>query len=538
MLGYKPSGINMPSQQRSQPSKIPAPMSGINAQSGLSEMAPDEAIFMKNIYPARYGCRVRSGYTEYATNVGTGGTRTIISYVGSDPTEDRLFATGEDGIYDVTGGGASPTLELAFGSVDAESGYGHWAAMVTIAGHFLAYCDETNGYKLYTESTGNWTTVAMGAGAGEVSGVDPASFAFVTLFKSKLWFVVKDSSQAWYLPTGSIAGTATLFDFGSKFKHGGNLVALYNWTIDGGEGIDDYLVAISSTGDVIIYKGNDPSSASDFVQHGQWYIGQTPVGRRIAGAFGGELYIISAYGLIPLTKLIAGALIQQEDIYVSRKINPLINEQMKVSRTSLGWEVRLVPADNLLMIATPKRTGLDYLQFVQSLNTEGWSTFYDIPYLTGDTWLDGFYIGDENNRVLLYTGNADNVALDGTGATDIEFSSLQTFQEEGTVGAYKRVQFIRPVFVASAAPAYIAEARYDYNLSEVFGSPSSSTVSGALWDSAVWDTDLWSVGIAPIDPLRGGSGMGRTIAIGINGNSQAETILVRTDIHRDQGWTL
>lgn len=538
MLGYKPSVINRPSAQRTEPSKIPAPMAGINAQAGLSEMAPNEAIFLKNIYPSRYGCRVRSGYVEFATDVGTGGVRTIIPYVGSESGENKLFATAEDGIYDITTGGASPSLELAFGTVDTESGYGHWAGMVTTAGHFLAYCDESNGYKLYTESTGLWTTVTMGGGAGQVSGVDPATFAFVTLFKSKLWFVVKDSSEAWYLPTGSISGAATLFDFGNKFKHGGSLVALYNWTIDGGEGLDDYLVAISSTGDVVIYKGNDPSSASDFVQHGSWYIGQTPVGRRIAGSFGGELYILSAYGVIPLTKLIAGALIQQEDIYISRKINPLINEQMRATRTTLGWEVRLVPSDNLLMISTPKRTGLEYLQFVQALNTEGWAAFIDIPYNTGDVWLDNFYIGDTDNRVLLYTGNADNVALDGTGAQDIEFSLLQIFQEEGVVGAYKRTQFIRPVFIASAALAYVAEARYDYNLTEVFGAPSASSVSGALWDVAVWDSALWSVELSTVDSLRGGSGMGRTIAIGINGNTQAETILVRTDLHKDQGWTL
>lgn len=513
-------------------------MAGINAQSGLSEMAPDEAIFLKNIYPSRYGCRVRSGYVEWCTNVGSGGVRTIIPYVGSDTGENKLFATGEDAIYDVTSSSAAPSSVLAFGTVDNESGFGVWAAMVTTAGHFMAYADEANGYKLYTESTGAWTTVAMGGGAGQVSGVDPATFSFVTLFKNRLWFAVKDSSQAWYLPTGSISGAATLFDFGSRFKHGGTLVAMYNWTIDGGEGIDDYLVAVSSTGDVVIFKGSDPATATDWFQHGSWYIGQTPVGRRIAGAFGGELYILSAYGLIPLTKLIAGALIQQEDIYVSRKINPLINEQMRATRTTLGWEVRLIPGENLLMIATPKRTGLDALQFVQSLNTEGWAAFIDIPYLTGDVWIDNFYIGDEDNRVLLYTGNSDNVALDGTGGLDIEFSLLQSFQEEGDIGAYKRAQFVRPVFIASASIAYIAEIRYDYDLSEVFGAPSSSTVLGALWDVALWDSALWSVELATIGDLRGGSGMGRTMAVGINGNCQAETILVRTDLQKDQGWSL
>lgn len=538
MLGYRPSKLSHPSPQRTSVSKIPAPIAGINAQTGLSEMAPNEAIFLKNIYPSRYGCRVRSGYAEFATNVGTGGTRTVLPYVGSTDSANKLFACGEDAIYDITSGGAAPASALAFGTVDTESGYGQWTLYVTNAGHFMVYCDESNGYKLYTESTGLWTTVTLGGGAGQVTPQDPATFAGCVIFKSRLWFIERDSASAWYLPVGSITGTVTEFNFGNKFKHGGTLVALYNWTIDGGEGIDDYLVAISSTGDVVIYKGNDPSSASDFIQHGQWYIGQTPVGRRIAGSFGGELYILSAYGLIPLTKLIAGALIQEEDIYVSRKINPLINEQMAASRTTLGWEVKLVPSDNLLMISAPKRTGLDYIQFVQSLNTQGWAAFIDIPYLTAEVYLDNFYIGDAGNRVLLYTGNSDNVSLAGTGGVDIEFSLLQTFQEEGAVGNYKRTQFIRPVFIASAAPAYIAEVRYDYNLAELFGAPSASSISGALWDTGIWDATLWSVELATVDPLRGGSGMGRTIAVGIQGNVQAEAILVRTDLYKDEGWSL
>lgn len=538
MLGYRPTAIAQPAPQRTSVSKIPAPFAGINAQTGLSEMAPDEALFLKNIIPGRYGCRVRKGYVEFATNVGTGGVRTVLPYVGSETGENKLFACAEDAIYDITAGGAAPSSALNFGTVDTESGYGQWTLYVTTAGHFMVYCDESNGYKLYTESTGAWTTVAAGAGAGEITPQDPATFVGCVIFKSRLWFIERDSASAWYLPVGQITGTVTEFSFGNKFKHGGTLVALYNWTIDGGEGIDDYLVAVSSTGDIIIYKGNDPNTATDFLQHGQWYIGQTPVGRRLAGSFGGELYVLSAYGLVPLTKLIAGALMQQEDIYVSRKINPLINEQMAVTRTTLGWEVKLVPSDNLLLISTPKRTGLDYLQFVQSLNTEGWATFIDIPYNTGEVYLDNFYIGDTDNRVLLYTGSSDNISLAGTGATDIEFSVLQTFQEEGQVGNYKRTQFIRPVFIAAAAPSYVVEARYDYNLSELFGAPSASSVSGALWDVAIWDAALWSVELATADSLRGGSGMGRTIAIGINGNTRAETVLIRTDLYKDEGWSL
>lgn len=536
MLGYNPRSKTFgPQRQQTVVSKVPAPILGLNAMTGLSEMEPAEAIFLRNMYPARYGVKVRNGYREFATNVGTGGVRTVLPYVGSEPAENRLFACAEDGIYDVTAGGNAPTLALAFGTQNVESGYGGWTSYVTIGGHFEVYCDEANGYKLYTESSGLWSTIVAGTNPGELNGVNPADLVWPVVFKSRLWFVEKNTASAWYLDVGAVTGDATEFNFGSKFPHGGHLVALYNWTLDGGEGVDDYLVAISSSGDIIIYKGNDPDSADDFFQHGAWYIGQIPAGRRVAGAFGGELYIVSAYGVIPLTRLISGALIQRDDIYISRKINPLINEQMSFTREELGWEIKLIPGDNLLLISTPKRTGLPYLQFVQSLNTQGWASFTEVPYNTGDVWLDNFYIGDTENRILVYAGFQDNVDLNNENGVDIAFSVLQTFQEEGPVGAYKRAQFVRPVFIASAAPAYIAEVRYDYNLSELFGAPSSSTIGGALWDVGLWDIALWSVELATVGPLRGGSGMGRTIAVGIQGNTQAEVVLVRTDLHRDVG---
>lgn len=536
MLRANPqSKLLRPSPQATKPQFLPAPTEGINVSVGLAEMGPKEAIFLKNLIPAQFGVRVRTGTAEWSTDVGTGGVRTILPYVGSVPTENKLFGVASDDIYDCTAGGASPSSVLAFGTVDANSGYGQWVNFTTIAGHFMVYTDESNGYKLYTESTGLWTTIAMGVAPGEIAGVDPADFAGVCNFKSRLWFIERNTASAWYLAVGSVTGTATEFNFGNKFPHGGHLVALYSWTIDGGEGIDDYLVAVSSTGDVIIYKGNDPSSASDWLQHGTWYIGSTPVGRRVAGSFGGEIYLICAYGIVPLTKLISGALIQKEDIYISKKINPLINEQMRFTRRELGWEIKMVPRDNLLLISTPKRTGFDYLQFVQNLNTEGWATYIDVPYLTGETWVDEFYIGTEDGRILIHTGTLDEVDLNGENGVNIVWSGLQSFQDYGIPGAYHRVHFIRPVFVSNAAPSYVVEARYDYDLSEVFGAVDTGVLSGSLWDEGVWDTSLWSIELATIDDVRGGAGLGRAVAIGLNGYSGAETVLVRTDVMLDQG---
>lgn len=537
--GMRKAALLQPSPQDTQAIPIPAPNAGINAVDGLVGMKPDEAIFMSNMVPSQYGVRVRTGYREFATGVGAGGIQTIIPFNGASSAADRLFACATGGIYNVSAGGAGPwAASIAFATIDSTSGYGLWTNFVTIAGHFCLYTDESNGYYVYDSGAGTWAKIAMGGGATQINGVDPALFAGVAIFKSRSWFIEKGSARAWYLPVGTIYGTATVFNFGNKFKHGGTLVSLYVWTVDGGEGVDDYLVAVSSSGDVVVYKGNDPSSATDFLQHGQWFIGPPPAGRRLGGSFGGELYLLSVYGLLPMSKLISGSLVQTDEIYLSKKVTPLISEQMNFTRTTLGWEFKVVPAEQLILIAAPKRVGFEYLQFVQSLNTSGWATYESMPHYTGDDWNGTYYFGSASNVVYRHLGDLDNVDLTQVTYSQITWRALQSFQEAGDPGNYKRAQFIRPVFLAEQAPSYVVEARYDYNLSPVFGAASASLTAGAVWDSAIWDLSVWSGNYAVVDNLRGAAGLGRTIAIGVNGQSGVRTILIRYDLMRDQGGLL
>jgi hypothetical protein len=513
-------------------------MKGVNAVDGLTQMAPDEAIFMINMRPAQYGAAVRTGYKEWVTAVGTGGVRTLMPYTGSASINDRLFAASSLGIHDISASGTAPAVLIAFPSVSPTSGYGIFTGFTTLAGQFGCYTDEQNGYYTWTEG-GAWLKVTMGGGGTQISGVDPALFAGVTIFKSRLWFVERGSSRAWYLPVGSVYGVATAFNFGNKFKKGGTLEMLFNWTVDGGEGVDDYLVAVSSAGDVVVYKGNDPASATDFNQHGTWFIGPPPVGRRIGGTFGGELYLLSSYGLLPMSALLAGQVIQQDQVYASRKITPLVNNEMAATRQSRGWEVKLVSKESTLLISSPKRDSFPYAQFAQSLNNQAWSVYRAIPYLTGDEWHSSFFIASEAGTVYMFDGNKDAVSLDGLTSVKISWSCLQSFQGYGEEGLYHIPQYCRPVFIANKVPDYFIEIRFDYNLSDVFGAPvSGGTTSGSLWDAAIWDVSVWGGDFIVSDNPQGAAGLGRVMAVALNGTSDDETTLIRYDLMFETGGML
>jgi hypothetical protein len=524
-------------QATTKPISVPAPTGGVNRTDSLTNMAPNDAIFMYNMIPSEFGTRVRTGYTEFANNIHLE-AGTIIPFTGSTVANDRLFATGDDGIYDISAGGVMGAPVLAFPVADSHSPFGIWTNYTNSAGNFSLLTNETNGYYVYTEGAGTWAKIAMGVGATQIAGVDPNNLVMLTIYKSRIWFVEKNSARAWYLPADAIYGTATVFNFGNKFKHGGTLAALYNWTVDGGEGVNDYLVAISTGGDVVVYLGDDPASATTFAQKGVWFIGPPPTGRRIAGSFGGELYLLSQYGLIPMSKLIAGSLVQQEDTNFAKKVSPLINAEMTLTRETHGWEVKLVPTENLLLISSPKRSGIDYQQFVYSLNTPGWAVYREVPYLTGELWHGIFYFSDETGKVYIHQGNLDNVNIAGTTFELINWSLLMPFFGYGADGFYHRIQFIRAIFLAAQAPSYSTEARYDYDLDEALAPPSASVVTGAVWDTALWDIGLWTGDFTPVEAVRGGDGMGRVMSIGLNGSSGSRTILVKFDLLADQGGML
>jgi hypothetical protein len=283
---------------------------------------------------------------------------------------------------------------------------------------------------------------------------------------------------------------------------------------------------------VVIYSGTDPSSATTFFQVGQYFIGSVPEGRRQAANFGGELFMLSQYGVLPMTGLLAGKSITDANLYASRNISPLIASDMNLYRTQYGWEMRNLPSENVFSVVVPKQPNLPYKQYARSTKTNGWTTFQALTYVTGDTWNGSFYIGGKNGVVYKITGNSDGVAVDGTGGVDVQWTFLSAFSDLGDTGQYHIPAFVRPVFRAAAIPSYGTACRFDYNTDDISLSISAPGASGFLWDAAnaLWDTALWGADAVTLDPVLGSSGLGRATAVAIQGASHAETQLIRTDL--------
>ena len=284
--------------------------------------------------------------------------------------------------------------------------------------------------------------------------------------------------------------------------------------------------SLIALGLVIIYRGTDPTSAATWELIGQYYVGKLPAGRRVAQNEGGDLYILSQYGVIPVTRLMQGQLVQKDSSQLSRNISPLIANAMALTISERGWEMRNVPSENVFLVARPAISGFENLQFALSSHTNGWTTFESLPYQTGDVWDGSFYIGGADGSVYLLGGNTD---LDEA----VPFALLTSFQEYGETGLFHRVQFMRPVWRSSGSPTYNSEARYDYNTDPPLTSGAAPVLTGSLWDVALWDDGFWVSSGSTVQSVIGGTGIGRAMAVAMAGTSDSETLFLRTDLFFD-----
>jgi hypothetical protein len=464
------------------------------------------------------------------------------------------------------GGPTGQGTGIVDGSVTWKFYEGAWTAATTYA----VGCTVTNGTspkRLYVCTTGGASAGAggpSGTGTGIVDNVarwsyvadfsapiglaltdqqlyttTPANFAQAVVWKSRLWFVEKDSSRGWYMPVNSLFGTASSTDFGVRMRAGGALVGLYNWSYDAGNGLDSLLVGISASGDVVIYQGTDPSSVSTFSLKGTWSVGAVPYGRRLATDFGGDLLVMSLLGLIPLSRLVVGQPVVGGDrgIYVTDKVSNYFSLAAQQNRLLQGWQVLQHPAEGALMMLLPTAPGANCTPLVMPYATKGWWPYRDMPIYSAQSWQGQLYFGTTDGRVCWHTGYVDGVTLaNPNDYAPVQFSCLTGFSNLGNA-RNKRVQMIRPtLLVGTSNTAVQATARYRFNTAEPPPPDGAAlTTPGNAWDVAKWDGAVWGGDYSPIDKFTGGGGVGRDIAIALRGSAVTRTVIASIDVLYDEG---
>ena len=497
---------------------IPAPVGGWNVRDSLANMSPTDAVTMTNFFPTVSSVNLRGGYSKWSTGI-TGQVDTVMAY--ETGSVSKLFGIADGKIYNCTTQGAVGAAEKTgltnsrFENIN----------VTTAGGSYLYACNGVDDPLLYNGTT--WLSVNASSSPIAITGITTNKFNNVTLFKNRVWFIEKESLKAWYLPTNSVGGAAEVLDLSSIARMGGYIVSLSAWTIDAGYGVDDNLVFVTSQGEIIVYRGTDPSSASTWALAGVWKLG-APVSRRCLYKYGGDLLILSLDGLLPLASALQSSRLDPR-VNLSDKIQGAITEVTTAYQNSFGWTLLYHAKNNALWINVPVGLGVQE-QFVMNTITKSWTKFTGWAANCWETFNDNPYFGGNGFVGLAWNGYVDDI-------NDINAIALQAFNYYESRGVKKYFTRARPSIFTDGTPSILVGINVDFDVSNTTGALNFSPTSYGLWDTSVWDNSLWAGGTIITNNWQGVTGIGYCAGIQLKSASQGLQIeWASTDVVFQQGW--
>lgn len=452
-----------------------APLKGWNTRDPLARMDPQYARVLDNFYPTVGECQLRGGSSYWNTNQLTGSVSSLHPY-GST----KLFANGGTGLYDVTAGGVA-TLAAVVTSSDGISVNVANSAGAT----FLWYA---NGAEVWVYDGAAWAAKTVAEITG---GIAIANIVAPWVFKRKIFFIEKNTMNAWFLPTDSIQGRASKLPL-NVFKLGGSLVAGATWTNDGGDGPDDYCAFITSEGEIAVYGGIDPSSSSSWELVGVYRAGRPP-SRRCFAKIGGDVCVLTQMGALPLSKLTASDVLRP-DIALTDAIRPTIQADLQyvnISNAQPGYGVMLHPTQNALIVNIP------YLntayQYVLNVVTGAWCRFTGWSAVGWTTFNGELYFGTSNGYVVKAWTAAQADYLVNAAASPITATAVTAYNYFGGRGTLKHIPLLAPLLAFSGPSTVGMGISRDFkDVSAVSSYLTQDLSSFSYWDTAIWDIALWS----------------------------------------------
>jgi len=565
----------VPQKFTAKTASIPSPIGGWNARDSLAQMSPTDAVQLVNFFPTPTDVTLRSGYTKYSVGI-TGEVNSLMNYAGtssqtlfaaantkiyncntSTATEaftgitsaklQHINFSNAAGNFLVACNGADPTLiyngtvwfKVATTStaqtISSIVRTGTLATLTTAAPHGLvtgnyvtisgATPSGFNGsyvitvigtssfnYTMATTPANNATVVGSYTVSG-ITGVDSSTFISVNLFKNRLYFTQKDTLKCWYLGVNAITGAAAALDFGGIARNGGFLQAMGTWTLDAGQGADDYAVFVTNMGEVIVYNGTDPTDAATWALKGVWQLGQV-FSRRCFFKYSGDLLLLTQDGLVPLASALQSSRLDPR-VNLTDKIYFAVSQAATDYAENFGWQINYFASQNMLILNIPITAGTE--QYVMHTITKSWARFINIQaYCFEVSGATGMYFGSDGFVGKFWDSNADN-------GGNITATAQQAYSYFDSPGQLKRFTLVRPILqTTGGVPTVLCGLSVDFDTQSQLGAVNfnPSILSTGLWDVGKWDQALWGGGLVTTKIWQGVTGLGFAGSININVASQ------------------
>jgi hypothetical protein len=470
---------------------VPAAVGGLNARDAISNMPETDCIYATNVICDTDAIRIRPGHKVHASGM-NGNVESLMEWNGPG-SPARLFAAcaSSNSVFEVTT--ATAAVSAIAGSGLSNARWQHTVFGNGVGTNYLVMCNGEDAVQNFDGTT--WTQPSITA-----SGTTSNKFIHVMEHKERLFFTESSSTSVWYLGVNSIAGTANEFDFGSLMDLGGTISSCFRWTLDSGNGVDDLFCVYTTRGEVIVFSGANPGSASDWSLTGTFRIG-APIGRRNYFKVGSDVILLTDDGFVPVSKaLMSGRTVLQEAI--TDKIRDLIRKETEDGKQNFGWQPILYPKRGLGIFNVPVGEGSAQVQFVVNTLNLSWSKWIGME---ANCWS---LLGDE-----VYFGGRDTVFEFGTTAASvgntIQADIKPAFSYMGDRTGLKKFHMVRPILLTSASVTPALVVNVDF---EDIAPSQTPTVnfSGSDWDVPLWDTDFWAGTIQKKTEWIGVTGVGFT----------------------------
>ena len=515
-------------QPFSAPISIPAPVKGWNSRDEFDAMDPLDAVQLDNWFPDAGGIFVRNGSQVFATGLGTDQVATLAEYDAE--TNNRLLAACSGTIWDISEGGVTGSgfaigvSAIGFGAIGAGAG-----SPVALA----------NGF-----GSDQWQTVNFLQNLFFANGVDPmqvfngttltaAAFTGLTgtplwgcwQYQQRLFFWQKNSTGFWYALLNSINGPLAFYDLSPFTPRGGNLIAVTTSSYDGGNGVLDYIVFIMSTGDALLYVGNDPALSSNWQLLGNYRI-SPPVGPRGVCDYGGDSFLTTFDDHVTLQQMFTA--LRLGEMAPRSKVSKAVQLAVQDGINLFGWQALYYPRGRSLIFNIPNPDGtFDQHVCNTGLPTQPWCRYVNQNGCCFGLFNNLLYFGAANGTVY----QADTGNLDNLGA--IQATAQPAWNKLGNAQR-KRIAAVRPILQSVGALAYEFEMGFDYQALTI-SDPVVTPSIGSPWNTSPWNISPWSSEYTVDVVWRVGGGTGTAVGVAISIAAMQPVSWFRTDLRMEGG---
>lgn len=455
---------------------VPAPVGGWNARDSLDDMEASDAVTMINMIPRSGAVESRKGcisYCDLGRSILPSGIKTLIPYQNSS-----LLAAYDTFIYDVTDPGTPVALTHASFSENA------W--------QYSSFQDKiilTNGADVAVSYNGTALTDLVLTG-------HPGTWWGCNTFKGRMFYWDKDARSFWYTEAGGYQGIVTEFDMSTQLRTGGTLTMMLTYTLDAGDGVDDLAVFLFSTGETLVFQGDDPGNALRWASNGRFQIGE-PLSIRGHQKVGGTEIILTKDGWVDLAAALKNGRYSEESVY-SNKIIRAAKDTARDYGALFGWECLLYPAGNLFIVNVPRSEfkeanesgslwAIEAEQHVRNTSTGSWCRFTGWEATTFCVWKDKLYFASGGTIFLADAGSIDN-------GGPIQTECIPAFNYLGQKGRRKQITACSHVTNFQNPEFLVKDGMADFDTSFYNSVPLTSYAGAAKWNVSKWNVAKWVLG--------------------------------------------